>query len=204
MAKVDLEAYILEKYKKKEVDICQVFDDFYGSNDEVEIKELEKKRGELKEERAKLKRKEWKPFTILLTKSHKETNKIKARIIRRNKRIQLAFNQLFLEGLVKIHFGKDSWLNFNGLKKGYIDMARKDIKSFEEIVKKGNAGIMEKCWLSNLYDYLEKAQKSEIIRTKDWNKLIGRKNPGKLICTGSELCHYTFPERIRIEANLKK
>ena len=149
-------------------------------------------------------RKEGKPFTILLTQNYKEIHKIKARIERRKERIQLAFNQLFLEGLVKAHFRKKGlWLNFNGFRKEYINMTKKHIQSFEKIPKKNDAGIFEKCWLSNLYDYLEKAQKSEIIRTKDWKKLTGLRKSGKWMCNGSELCYSVFPERVRIEANLE-
>lgn len=140
-------------------------------------------------------------------KKWKERRKLQAKLKSRQSSISLAFNQLYLQKLVKRYVTKGIpsnwyWQDIDDQLNSYIEMCNKHINidkmRFEEKKKRGEEiGIFEKCSYSNTLEHREKAQKCEIMLTKDWNKLINEHRPGRFILVGSELCMSTWPDYIK-------
>lgn len=137
-------------------------------------------------------------------KKWKERKRLQAKLKSRWSSISLAFNQLYLQKLVQrcVTNGLPSgwcWQNIDEQLTGFINYQSKEIQTYEEMFEK-DPSLKESIYafrLMNFYDRKEKAEKCEIMLTKDWNKLIDKHKPGRFILVGSELHMHVWPERIR-------
>lgn len=165
----ELKDYVLT-FPSSQVSITDITNSFW--HDTAELKELGKTL------------KDW-----------KERRRIKANLRNRVERVRLAFNQLFLEGKVRNHEG----LNFVELKERAIKNCKEHIEITRQMVQRGEGGILTKCWLGNLRDYLEGYKKTEVIRRSQLNPIIRHvyKAKGALICVGSSLVMQVYPTTIR-------
>jgi len=66
------------------------------------------------------------------------------------------------------------------------------------MVQRGEGGILTKCWLGNLLDYLESYEHTEILKKAEMSPLLKQayKPKGQLICVGSDLAMAVYPGRI--------
>lgn len=163
-----LKEFILD-FPASEVSITDVTESFW--HDTAELRELTKTL------------KDW-----------KERKRIKATLRSRVERARLAFNQLFLEGKVKNHQG----LTFGEMKEKAISRCERSIEETRRMVERGEGGIMTKCWLANLEDYLESYKHTEILKRAEMGSLLrGAYRPkGRLICVGSSLVMEVYPGTI--------
>lgn len=124
----------------------------------------------------------------------KERRRIKTTLRYRVERVRLAFNQLFLEGAVKNQEG----LTFTKMRGRAIRNCKESIKTTRQMVQGGEGGIMTRCWLGNLLDYLKSYKHTEILKKAEMNPLLKQvyKPKGQLICVGSSLVQEVYPTRI--------
>jgi len=128
---------------------------------------------------------------------------LRARLRSRQNSVNLAFNQLYLQKLVKQRDYSGDWIDIDEQVERYISHCNEEIQSLKKDIKKGNGGILMKCWLMNVLEYKEKALNSEIMLTKEWNKLAGVREQGRFIFVGSEICMDVWPREI-ISSNSTK
>ncbi len=166
------------------------------------IEENQEKRQHLRKrdqrgERRKLSNECWPLFV--------ERKKIKAQIKGRHARVNLAFNQLFLQERVKGEFnvgngivGKMIWLTYTELRARAISECEEAIEETRKEIT-GKEPTLTNCWYFNLLDYLESYKKTEIVRRADLDPAVhyGYTSKGPLICVGSALAMSVWPSRIR-------
>jgi len=123
---------------------------------------------------------------------------------RREERIELAFNQLFLAEKAKMILPNNlGAVTFTELKEQAIERCKSLIKETEKLVARDEGGIMTRCWLANLEDYLESYKKTRVIRQSQLTSLIRHayRVKGALICVGSQLAMEVWPTRIERRAD---
>lgn len=137
-------------------------------------------------------------------KKWKERQKLIAKLKSRRSSISLAFNQLYLQKLVqrRVTNGLSSgwyWQSIDNQLTDFINYQSKEIQNYEEMFEK-DPSLKKSIYafrLKNFYNRKEKAERCEIMLTKDWNKLINMHRPGRFVLVGSELHMSTWPECIR-------
>jgi len=135
----------------------------------------------------------------------KELRKLRDIPKTRTAKVMLAFNQLFLAGKVKMklyprpEFGEDynTPRTFAEYKAWRIMRCGDDIKRMTELVNNGEGGAFAKCWLGNLYDYLESYKGTEVLERRKLDASLQRviESKGSLVCFGG-LYEDTWPDVI--------
>lgn len=183
-----LEKWILEKCKDRELSQEETFYGFYGSHEDEDINELESKISVLKQKKGYYKRS---------VEEYRKLRKLKAKQKRHRSSVKLAFNQLYLQKLVKSkEEGSGEWIDIDEEVERYVSMTDEDIEKSKQIIKEDPDNIPAKFWLSNLFDYREAALGSHIILTKEWNKLANEHRPGRFLFVGSEIGMLVWPNII--------
>lgn len=136
---------------------------------------------------------------------------IVAKIKQRRERVRLAFNQLLLAGKVlmpvKTHIDGAEvilWQSFEEYRLEAIASCKKEIITFkaflEEDKREGRDNLFTQCWYSNLHDYLESYEQTEVMQTSKMSDLLksAYKPKAELLCVGSELVMGVYPVTIKL------
>ncbi len=135
-----------------------------------------------------------------------ERKKIKAQLNGHHGRVDLAFNQLFLQERVKGEFKIPDGIVGKMIWQTYTELRARAISQCEEAIEETRKEITSKeptltnCWYFNLLDYLESYKRTEKLRRSEMSSFLKGvyKPKGELICVGSQLAMEVWPTRIML------